>query len=82
MNIKIDKGAVPLRFEYKGKKYKGKGIPLPASCKEGVCFELNIILNGEFFGQIHSQNGEWIMPDLGDKELVNAIGQQILLWYE
>ena len=58
------------------------GLAVSDSCRQGVCFELNIILNDENLGTIYSENGEWIMPAANDQGFINTIGQQILLWYE
>jgi len=75
-------GIVPLSFEYKGHAYQGRAVPVTTSCRQDVCFELDIYLNDEYLGQIHSYDGEWLMPGVEDQELINAIGERILLWYE
>jgi hypothetical protein len=82
MQKSIKKGIVPLTFNYDGRLYKGMGIPVLESCRQGVCFELNVSLNGVKLGTIYSQDGKWEMPGVNDAGLVNAIGQQIQLWYE
>ena len=82
MISKTKTNTVPLVFEYNGKPYKGMGIAVSDSCREGVCFELNIFLNDENLGTIYSENGDWVVPAIKDRGFINTIGQQILLWYE
>ena len=36
---------VLLEFEYKGKEYKGMGVPVISSCERGVCQQLDIMLS-------------------------------------
>jgi hypothetical protein len=33
-------------------------------------------------GILHGMKSGWKMDEVKDKKLVNAIGQEILLWYE
>lgn len=73
---------VLLNLEYAGKKYQGEGIPIANSCREGVCFELDITLNNEHLGIIHCMNDGWHMDTVSDQGLVDAIGKEIFLWYE
>jgi hypothetical protein len=73
---------VPIEITYKGQKYTGEGKPLSASCREGVCFDLDITLNGEYLGTIHNTKMGWTMDRATDQDFVNAIGEEILLWYE
>ncbi|PWT78073.1 MAG: hypothetical protein C5B59_02540 [Bacteroidetes bacterium] len=73
---------VPIAFEYKGKKWKGEGIPIPETCQDKVCYELDIILNGEPVGIIHRAKSGWKIKHIEDQEFVDAIGEQIMLWYE
>jgi hypothetical protein len=73
---------VTLEFEYNGKKYKGEGVPIKESCQDGVCFALEISLNGEYTGIIHRAKSGWKMKEVKDQTFIDMIGQAILLWYE
>ena len=73
---------VPLEIEYKNRMYRGEGIPKKESCKEGVCFELEITLNNEHLGLIHCEKNRWKMDNVRDQGLVDAIGEEIFSWYE
>ena len=72
---------VPIEIEYKGRFYRGVGIPLSTSCEQGVCFELDITLNNEHLGVIHCRRENWKMKHV-EQGLVDAIGEEIFLWYE
>jgi hypothetical protein len=78
----LEKEPVPLQLEYNGKIYKGEAVPIPETCHDGVCPELDITLNDEHLGILHGMKSGWKMDEVKDKKLVNAIGQEILLWYE
>lgn len=73
---------VPIDIIYKGVRYIGRAIPLPSSCKEEVCFDLEIILNGKAIGIIHSTIDGWKAEKDTDQGLIDAIGNEIFLWYE
>ena len=73
---------VPIDIIHQGTRYIGEAIPIPSSCREEVCFDLEIILNGKSLGFIHSTLDGWKMEKNADQGLVDAIGQEILLWYE
>jgi hypothetical protein len=74
---------VPLELEYNGRHYKGMATPLNTSCREEVCFELDVTLNGEHLGTIYCGNDmKWKIRGFTDQGLVDKIGEQILLWYE
>lgn len=72
---------IPLEFEYKGKEYKGMGIPVMSSCVGGVCKQLDITLNNEHLGVIKCTKKGWKLNDI-PQGLSNAIGQEIHAWYE
>jgi hypothetical protein len=72
---------VRLNFEYKGKVYKGDGIPVMSSCDNGVCTEMDITLNQKHMGIIRCSPKGWKMTDV-PQGLVNAIGDQVFHWYE
>ncbi|MDP1746060.1 MAG: hypothetical protein Q8L90_10810 [Bacteroidota bacterium] len=73
---------IPIDIIYLGIRYKGEAIPIPSSCREEVCYDLEIILNGESFGFIHSTADGWKLEKSADQGLVDAIGGEIFLWYE
>ena len=52
------------------------------TCKEEVCYELGITLNDVNFGIIHCGDKGWRMKNVKDQGLVDAIGEEIALWYE
>jgi hypothetical protein len=79
---KIQSQPIPIEIEYRGKIYKGEGFPLPSSCEKDACFEVKIYLNNEDMGVIHCTDNGWRMDKVQDQELVNAIGEEIFLWYE
>ena len=78
----LENTPVAIEFEYEGKKYKGEGIPVKESCQDGVCFSLEVNLNGEHMGIINRGKSGWKMNEVKDQKLIDAIGQAILLWYE
>jgi hypothetical protein len=78
----LEKEPVPLQLEYNGKIYRGEAVPIPQTCHDGVCPELDITLNDEHLGILHTMKTGWKMDEIKDQKLVNAIAQEILLWYE
>lgn len=72
---------VPLEFQYKGKEYKGIGVPVISSCENGVCQQLDITLNNKHLGVIKCTRNGWKLTDT-PQGLANAIGQELHLWYE
>jgi len=78
----LKKEPVPLQLEYDGKVYKGEAVPTPETCHDGVCPELDITLNDEHLGLLHGMKSGWKMDEVKDQKLVNAIGQEVLLWYQ
>ena len=72
---------VPLAFQYKGKEYKGTGIPVISSCKDGVCQQLDITLNKKHLGVIKCTKNGWHITDV-PQGLTKVIGNQLLQWYE
>lgn len=73
---------VPLQFSFKNKEYHGMAVPMLAVCKNGVCDDLDVTLNDKHLGIIRNTKNGWRMTDVKSQALVNAIGEQILLWYE
>ena len=78
----LQKEPVPLKLEYNGQTYKGEAVPVPQTCVDKVCFELDITLNEENLGIIRRAKSGWKMDLVDDKDLVEAIGNEIQLWYE
>ena len=73
---------VPIDITCRGKQYQGKAVPLSSTCHDGVCFELDVELNNKHLGIIHGDEKGWRMNEVNDQQLVDAIGEEILLWYE
>ena len=73
---------IPIEIEYNGKVYKGEGVPVPETCHDGVCFQLDITLNEENLGIIRSGKSGWKMDNIKDQKFVDAIGNEIQLYYE
>lgn len=78
----LETSAIPLEFEYNGENFKGEAVPVPETCSEGVCFQLDINLNDESLGIIRSGKTGWKMDNVKDQKFVDAIGQEIMLYYE
>jgi hypothetical protein len=78
----LESEPVVIEFEYNGKKFKGEGTPVKESCHDGVCFSLEINLNGEHVGIINRLKSSWKMNEVKDQKFIDAIGQVIQLWYE
>lgn len=74
--------SVPIELDFKGKHYKGEGIPVISSCENGVCKELDITLNKKHLGVIRCTRNGWRMNELKSQAMVNAIGDQIFHWYK
>jgi hypothetical protein len=53
-----------------------------ASSHDGVCFSLEINLNGEHVGIINRLKSSWKMNEVKDQKFIDAIGQVIQLWHE
>ena len=79
--IQLEKEPVPIKLKYKEKEYIGEGIPTPQTCKEEKCNELGITLNDENLGIIHCTDKGWRMKNVKDQKFVDAIGNEIALWY-
>jgi hypothetical protein len=78
----LESEPVPLAFDYKGKKWKGEAVPVPGACADKVCYELDVTLNGEPVGIIHRGKSGWKIKHIADQKFVDAIGEQVMLWYE
>jgi hypothetical protein len=74
---------VPLNIEHKGTRYEGIASPLLSSCRDGNCYEFDVVLNNEPLGTIYSGlDHQWVLQNLADQELIEKIGEQIRLWYD
>jgi hypothetical protein len=78
----LEEQVIPLEFEYKGTTFKGEGVPVPGTCHNGVCYQLDITLNDEHLGIIHSGKSGWKMEQVKDQPFIDAIGQEIMVYYE
>jgi hypothetical protein len=78
----LEKEPGPIDIDYKEKNYKGEAMPITQTCKEEVCNELDVTLNDENLGIIHCTDKGWKMKNVKDQDLVDAIGEEIALWYE
>ena len=78
----LGKKPVPLHFEHEGVEYNDEGIPVPGTCHEGVCYKLDIILNGTHFGILHRLSNSWKIEGVDDNALIKKIGDVVMLWYE
>jgi len=78
----LEKEVIPLELEYNGKVYKGEGVPIPETCQDGVCFQLDVTLNDENLGIIRAGKSGWKMDNIRDQKFIDAIGQEIRLYYE
>ena len=78
----LEKEPIPLEFDYNGTTYKGEAFPVTPVCDEDVCYEMDVMLNEEPLGIIHCTDKGWRMKNVKDQKLVDAIGEEIFLWYE
>jgi hypothetical protein len=81
---KLKVKTVPIEITHNGEKYTGVAWPLGTSCNEDgtECYEMDVTLNNEHLGTIYcSANGHCKMRTLSDQELVDKIGQEIILWF-
>lgn len=82
MIVQLEKEPIPLEFDYKDTTYKGEAFPVEPVCEEGVCYEMEVMLNDQPLGIIHCTDKGWRMKNVSDQKLVDAIGEEIFLWYE
>lgn len=72
---------VPLHFNYRGRDYDGIGIPMMASCHDGICDRLDVTLNKKHLGVIKCTKTGWRLTAVS-QGLANAIGNEVFKWYE
>lgn len=82
MVAQLEKEPVPIKFTYKDVEYKGEGVPVPGACSNGVCYDLDINLNGRHVGMLHRLKNNWKIEGEEDEKFVEAIGDVVTLWYE
>ena len=82
MVAQLEKEPVPIKFTYKDVEYKGEGVPVPGACSNGVCYDLDINLNGRHVGMLHRLKNNWKIEGVEDEKFVEAIGDVVTLWYE
>jgi hypothetical protein len=82
MITELSKEPVPLEFDFKGNAYAGEALPIPGSCHDGVCHQLEVTLNNEHLGIIHSAASGWKMKNVKDQKFVDAIGEIIDEYYK
>lgn len=73
---------VPLDLEYKNKQFKGFAVPMMESCAGGTCNEFDVTLNDKHLGVIRCAKNGWYMNGVKPQSFVNAIGEELFLWYE
>jgi hypothetical protein len=78
----LEKEPISLSIELKDKTYKGEAIPISQTCQKDVCYELDVWLNNESMGIIRYSKSGWKMDLVDDQKLVDAIGQQVMSWFE
>ena len=78
----LEEEVIPLELEYRGETFKGEGVPVPGTCEDGVCFQMEITLNDENLGIIRAMKTGWKMDMVKDQKFVDAIGNEIQLYYE
>ena len=78
----FQKEPIPLEFEYNGEVFKGEAIPVPATCVNGFCSELEVTIHDKHIGIIKKLTRQWKIDGAEDPKFVNAIGEQIQQWFE
>ena len=77
----LEKEPIPLAFEYDGKKFTGEATPIPQTCFEGSCAELDISLNDRHIGIIKRMKNNWKIDNAEDQKMVDAIGAVLDEWF-
>lgn len=78
----LEEETIPLELEYKENTFKGECVPLPETCENGFCSQLEIMLNDENMGIIRKGKTGWKMDKIKDQKFINAIGKAIELYYD
>ena len=82
MMAQLEKDPIPLKFTYNDIEYKGEAIRVPGTCSNGVCYDLDINLNGRHVGMLHKLKNSWKIEGVEDEKFANTIGEYVMLWYE
>lgn len=86
MDLKLDtlNQAKPILIDvtHDGDNFIGEAKPILDSWHDGICEELAVELNGVQLGTIRHTSKGWRMDASLDQEIVDAIGEKILLWYK
>lgn len=78
----LEEEVISLEFEYKEETNKGEGVPVPGTCENGFCSQLDITLNEENLGIIRLGKSGWKMDNIKDQKFIDAIGNEITRYYE
>jgi hypothetical protein len=78
----LEREPIPLEIEYQERHYSGEALPIGPTCHDGVCDELDITLNDQNVGIIRCMKSGWKMDGVEDQGLVDAIGNELFLWFE
>ncbi|HEX2845102.1 MAG TPA: hypothetical protein VHN59_01040 [Chitinophagaceae bacterium] len=78
----LESEVMSLEFEYKDQVYKGEAVPLPETCINGVCYQLDITLNDENMGIARYMKSGWKLDKSDDKKFVEALGNEIMSHYK
>jgi hypothetical protein len=70
-----------LAFTYRGKEYKGTGVPVISSCEGGVCQQLDVTLNKKHLGVVKMGKNGWRITGVS-QGLAKAIGAQVMQHYD
>lgn len=73
---------IPLEFEYNDQVYKGEAVPLPETCIDGICYQLDVTLNDENMGVARHMKSGWKLDKSDDKKFVEALGNEIMSHYK
>jgi hypothetical protein len=77
----LEKDPVPVEFEYNNSTYKGEAVPITGTCADGICYEMDVMLNNDPLGIIRYAKSGWKMDLVKDQKLVDAIGERIMDWF-
>jgi len=72
---------VPLHIDFKGKHLTGVADPVETQ-KNVVPTSHTIYLGGKFIGTLRCEKDKWILDRPADLDLVEALGEYLLAWYE
>jgi len=74
---------VPLYILWNRQGLTGKADPVAETYRDTIYFEHAVTLNGRFVGFIRCDKGVWTMDNIKvPQELVETIGNYLVMWYE